>query len=340
MMEHRSAAKLRLATPLILTSAVALCSGNLARSAADDSPLSAANLAYDQIGRVLTNTPPPPPSPESGGFAADAQRIANLPAIPKADGIAAAAEATHILGMTPLTAAAAQISAVALGAATKAYTAQVTEVGKAYLQAGSMTHEWFYRGWRRTEAPALHGVTISNREQGLEIYIDQAARTYRERHAAPADGEVYTVAASDDVRVSFGGGNAPTFKPLDAMKLDGHTARGYQADAAFSLSGPLGFCSKGNHVLREVEYVSDIPDPLMSTGPALEGSALVREVCMPTGGGSHREPGHLVLFRSMSITGGGVYGDLVAVLERGNLRAVRAEETILFSAPKEYKEVP
>jgi hypothetical protein len=340
MMEHRSAAKLRLATPLILTSAVALCSGNLTRSASDDSPLSAENLAYDQVGRVLANTPPPPPSPQPGGFAADAQRIANLPALPKADGIFAGMEATRILGSNPLTAAAAQVSAIALSTATKVYTAKVTEVGQAYLRAGSLTHEWFYRGWRRTEAPALHSVTISKQEQGLEIYIDQAARTYREKHAAPADGEVYTVAASDDVRVSFGGGSAPTFKPLDAMVLDGHTAHGYQADAAFSLSGPLGFCSKGNHVLIEVEYVSDIPDPQMSAGPALEGSALVREVCMPTGGGSHREPGHLVLFRSMSITGGGVYGDLVAVLERGNLRAVRAEETTLFTAPKEYKAVP
>lgn len=339
-MEYRSAAKLRGAIPLIFTSVVAFCLGNLARSASDDSPIAASNLAYDQIGRVLTNTPPPAPAPEPGGFAADAQRIANLPALPKADGIVAGMEATRILGMTPLTAPLAQASAIAVGAAVKVYTAQVTEVGRAYLQAGSLTHEWFYRGWRRSEAPALHSVAISKPEQGLEIWIDQSAGTYREKHTAPAQGEVYTAAASDDVRVSFRSGSTPMFKPLQAMQLDGHAVRGYQADAAFSLSGPLGFCSKGSHVLREVEYVSDIPDPQASAGTAIDGSALVREVCSPTGGGSHREPGHLVLFRSMSITGGGIYGDLVGVLERANIRALRAEEASLFSAPKEYKEVP
>jgi hypothetical protein len=301
-----------------------------------------AGLAYDQIGRVLANTPPPPPNPSSGGFAADLERIANLPALPKADGIAAAAEATHMLGMNPLTAPAAQISAIALSAATKAYTAKVTEAGRAYLQAGSLTREWFYHGWRRTETPALHSVAISNAEQGLSIWIDQAARTYRETRAAPtgAGGEVYAVSAADDVRVSFSNGSAPMFRPLAAMSLDGYPARGYRTDAAFSLSGPLGFCSKGSHVLSEVEFVADLPDPQAATGAAIDGSALVREVCLPSSSGSHREPGRLVLYRSMSLTGAPPYGDLVSVLERSNIRPVHAEEMPEFSVPKEYKKVP
>jgi hypothetical protein len=169
MTGQRPAANLRLATPLIL------------------------------MGRVLANTRPPPPSPEAGGFAADAQRIANLPALPNADGIIAGAEATRILGMTPLTAPLAQASAIAVGAAAKAYTAKVTEVGQAYLRAGSMTHEWFYRGWHRTEAPALRGVTISKPDQGLEIWIDQAARTYHENGGPDLsrDADAGRPAASD-----------------------------------------------------------------------------------------------------------------------------------------------
>jgi len=235
-MGQRPAATLRLATTLILTSAAAVFMGYPARPASDDSPISASNLAYDQIGRVLANTPPPPPSPGAGGFAADAQRIANLPALPKADGIFAGAEATRILGMTQLTAPLAQASAIVVGAAAKAYTAKVTEVGQAYLRAGSMTHEWFYRGWRRTEAPALHGVTISKPDQGQEIWIDQAARTYREKHTVATEGEVYTVAASDDVRVSFSGGSAPTFEHLCIEQSQRHLFIGrddehHQADS-------------------------------------------------------------------------------------------------------------
>jgi hypothetical protein len=138
--------------------------------------------------------------------------------------------------MTQLTAPLAQASAIVVGAAAKAYTAKVTEVGQAYLRAGSMTHEWFYRGWRRTEAPALHAVTISKPDQGQEIWIDQAARTYREKHTVPTEGEVYTVAASDDVRVSFSGGSAPTFEHLCIEQSQRHLFIGrddehHQADS-------------------------------------------------------------------------------------------------------------
>ncbi|HEY2679140.1 MAG TPA: hypothetical protein VGI65_19385 [Steroidobacteraceae bacterium] len=313
-----------------------------AARASNSPPTFTADLAFDQIGRVLTDTPPPPPGPSPDGFASDARRIADLPAIPKADGIMAAAEATRALGMTPLTAPAAQLGAIALGAATNAYTARATAVGKAYMQAGSMTHAWFYRGWTRLETPALHSVAITKPDQGLEIWLDPAARTYREkRKTVPGqDAEVYSVSAADDVRISFDGGNAPMFKTMNEAVLEGLAVRGYRTDATFSVSGTLGFCSKGSHVLSEVEYVADVPDPQVATGPALGGSALAREVCLPTNSGSHREPGRLVLYRAISLTGGPPYGDLVSVLERANLRSVGAAESSLFSVPSEYKEVP
>jgi hypothetical protein len=342
-MNHPLGVSLKSSGHFILAATMAvMASVSYARPASEPAPKFTTDMAFDQIGRVQPDTPPPPPGPLPNGFAADAQRIANLPPIPKADGIMAAAETTRALGMTPITAGAAQLSAIALAAATNAYTARATAVGKAYLQAGSMTHAWFYRGWSRLESPAAHSILITKPDQGLEIWIDPTARTYHEkRRAAPGrDDEVYTASAADDVRISFTGGSEPTTQSSESAVLAGVEARGYRTNATFSVSGVLGFCSKGTHVLSELEYVADVPDPQATAGAALDGRALIREICMPTSSGAHREPGRLVLFRSISVTGGAPYGDWVSVLERGNLRPVGAADISLFSVPSEYKEVP
>jgi hypothetical protein len=265
-------------------------------------------------------------------------RIAALPPLPSANGVYAAAEAAKALGMTPLTAAAAPAALMALQAVDKAYEASVTAVGHAYLSAGSLTRQIFYRGWSRVETPAQHGVVISRPDQGVQWTLDLTARAYRETRTADAQEETYVVSAADDVMVTVGGDLR--VESLPPMTMAGVLARGYRSELAFALSAPLGFCSRGNHVLSEVEYVADAPDPQSPAREPLGAAALGREACAPAGGASHREPGRLVMYRFISITGGPPYGDTAMVLERGHLRAVQAADAALFEVPPGFKKAP
>jgi hypothetical protein len=304
-------------------------------SAPAGDPQYTSDLAFDQIGKVLSKAPP-----VADNFAADLERAQNLPALPSAEGLYAASQAVKALGMTPVTALAEPAAVLALGAANKAYQADVTAASQAYREAGILTHAWFYRQWSRIDTPAMKSAVIVRPDQGAEIYLDVAARTYRRVQTETADkpAEVYVVSAADSVVFKFT--SAPVFRPLEPMSFAGHPARGYRTDATFTVSAPLGFCSAGSHVLSEVEYVADVPDPQATGGTALAGSALAREACLPSAEGSHREPGRLVLFRILSVTNGPPYGDLANVLERGNLRTVDAKDASLFSAPPDFKEVP
>jgi hypothetical protein len=231
---------------------------------------------------------------------------------------------------------------MALSAMSKAYQAKVNEVGQEYLRAGVMTRAWFFRGWTRTEMPRLHSVSIAKPDQGSEVFLDLTARTYREKAQAPQAGpavETYVVSAADEVQISLTA--APEVKSLGTTVLAGVAARGYRTAATFSVSAALGLCLSGSHVMSEVEYVAvDVPDPQAGSGPAPEGSQLVRETCYPTTAASRHEPGRLVLFRSTAVTRGVVYSDFVSVLERGNLRPVHESDVSEFSIPPDFKRVP
>jgi hypothetical protein len=324
----------RIVTVLIVAFAASAYSASPAITQPE--PKLTADIAYDQIGKVLPHATQAPPPADS--FAADSARIAALPPLPSAKGLYAAAEAISALGSNPMTGMLAGPASMALGAATSAYQAKVTAVGQAYLNAGVMMRFAFYRGWTRADMPRLQSATIAKPDQGLDISLDLSRRTYRVKHtqAQSAGEDTYVVSTADNVVVAFS--SAPTSVALPPLVLAGFTSRGYQTDATFSLSAPLGYCSTGSHVLREVEFVADAPDPQYPAGAALDGSHLAREACLPTSGASHREPGRLVLFRSMTLSGGGLYGDIVTVVERGNLRPVTAADAAMFSAPPDFKE--
>ena len=289
-------------------------------------------LSFDVIGRVHIKPPAPPPD----SFGVDAARIASLPPMPNSRAVYSAFEAIHALGMNPITAFAVAPATIAAEAALKANQAQLTAVSQEHLNAGILMREWFHRDWIRIEMPALHSATITRPDLGVAYLLDLSKHTYREKRiasATDASEDTYTVSAADDVVITFE--KAPLLNPLAVMTLGGFASRGYQTEATFTLSGLLGWCSAGKHVLTEVEYVTDFADPEVPSGSALEGSKLVREACIPTSAGSHREPGRLVVFRSAAFTGG-VGQDFVSVLERGNLRTTPHNDASLFAIPTNF----
>ena len=289
-------------------------------------------LSFEVIGRMHIKPPAPPPDT----FGVDAARIASLPPLPNSRAVYGAFQAIHALGMNPITAFAVAPATIAAEAALKANQAQLTAVSQEYLNAGILMREWFHRDWIRVEMPALHSATITRPDLGVAYLLDLAKHTYREKRissATDASEDTYTVSAADDVVITFE--KAPVHSPLTVMTLGGFASRGYQTEATFTLSGVLGWCSAGKHVLIEVEYLTDLPDPEVPSGSALQGTKLVREACLPTSAGSHREPGRLVVFRSTAFTGG-VGQDFVSVLERGNLRTAPRNDASLFVVPTNF----
>ena len=290
-------------------------------------------LSFDVIGRVHIKPPAPPPD----SFGVDAARIASLPPLPNSRAVYSAFQAIHALGMNPITAFAVAPATIAAEAALKANQAQLTEVSQEHLNAGILMREWFHNDWIRIEMPALHTASITRPDLGLAYFLDLAKHTYREKRLASATGateDTYTVSAADDVLINFE--KSPVHSSVVVMTLGGFASRGYRTEATFTLSGLLGWCSAGKHVLVEVEYVTDFPDSEVSSGSALEGSKVVREACLPTSAGSHREPGRLVVFRSTAFTGGAMGQDFVSVLERGNLRTAARIDASLFAVPTNF----
>ncbi|HMD03395.1 MAG TPA: hypothetical protein VKG44_10580, partial [Candidatus Baltobacteraceae bacterium] len=202
-----------------------------------------ANIAYDQVGRLLWHATPPPPT----SFAEDAARIAALPSdkdVPNANAIYSTAEAMQAMGSNPLTGMAVPAMAMAYNAQIAAYNAKMTAMSAAFQKAGAMSHDSFYRGWSRFDNPRLQSATILKPDQGLEIALDLAKRTYREKRAAPRTGlsvETYVVSSAEELTITFG--SEPVVKALGPLTLAGLPARGYQTDATFMLSGNYGLCS-------------------------------------------------------------------------------------------------
>jgi hypothetical protein len=244
-------------------------------------------------------------------------------------------EAAKVLGSNPLTMLAAQPAAIIAAGASAIYEAEATRVGKAYLDAGVQTRVWRSGQWTRVDYPRLRSATISKPEQGLEVVLNLAARTYREQRTKPQDNvETYMVSAADEVQFHYN--SAPTTRELGSSTIVGVPARGYQTEAAFTASRPIGRCTAGTHVLKELEYVAvDLTDPdPAETAPAPRSPA--REACLPSSAASHREPGRLVLFRATALSGNGPKGDMTYVLERGNLRSLTEADASQFSVPDTF----
>ena len=320
---------LRFLSALGAAAAIAIAIVHAPNASAQPSQHAGANLAYDEIVRFLTNATPPPP----GSFGEDAARIAALPPMPDTKGVNSAIDTMNAIGSNPLLGltGVSEFMIMAEIGAVNAYNSKVTAASEAYRKAGIMKHAWFSHGWSRVDANGR--VVIVKPESGVQIILNPAKRSYSESRTAPAmDVATYTL---DEAPSATQFTAAPTIQALPTMTLAGHRARGYQTDASFLLSTSLGFCSPGRHVLREIEYVADIGDPQTSSTAPVAPDQIAQQVCAPTDGGSRREPGHLVLFRSTDISGAAGHRTVI-VLERGNLQPLGPSDAALFSVPPNY----
>ena len=305
-----------------------------------------ADIAYDQIGRLLVNATPPPPN----SFAADAARIAALPPLPSGAPSAgmAGSQALSMLSAIPIAGIFAGIAqeaaTIAYAKTVEAYGAKVTAEGAAYQNAGALQHAAFYRGWSRVETAAMHSGIISKPDEGQQIFLDLARKTYRLQQAAPARGgnvDTYVVSSAvesgddDSARLTLQDGAKNDRLPT--MIVNGTTARGYRTRATFTSAKAIGWCASGSHDLDEIEYVAGTRDPQNTGGPALSTAQIAREACQPTTAGSHNEPGRLVVFRSTALTRS-VNGDIVIVTERANIHHLSLEDATLFAIPPGFRE--
>ncbi|MBV9056689.1 MAG: hypothetical protein JO351_08640 [Candidatus Eremiobacteraeota bacterium] len=293
--------------------------------------LHGADVAYDEIVRLLPDATPPP----VGSFVEDAARIAALPPMPSTKGVNGAFDAMNAIGSNPLLmmSGMGQFMMMAQMGAINAYQQQMKSAGAAYQKAGVLKHVWFYRGWSRADTGSY--AVIVKPQQGLQVFLNLANHSYRESQTPPTSGDVATYSLDDNpASVEYSAG--PTITELAPLRVAGRRASGYRTDASFTLSATLGFCPPGRHEVHEVEYVADMRDPQSPKPAPVAVDQFAQAACGAAAPGSHREAGRLMLFRSTDISAVSGAHNYVVVLERGNVRALGATDASVFSIPPNF----
>ncbi len=294
-------------------------------------------LSFDQIGRVLTDATPPPPD----SFARDAAAIASLPPMPKGPpGGGGTASGLGLLAAVPVigifAGIAEQMATMAYVKSLQAYNAQMTALGKAYMNAGTIEHHAFLQGWSRVDMTRMSLAVIQKPDRGETTYLDLAHRTYRIARSAPApSGDTYVVSDSDNASPPSIDANSNT-KSLEHRMLSGLPADGYRTTASFETTSSVGWCKPGAHQLEETEYDTSSPDPQNANAPPMTVAQIVNEACAPTSTSAHDAPGRLYLFRTTILTNT-VNGTLTFVSERGNITRAPVASS-LFDIPSGYTE--
>ena len=323
---------------LLSTSALSAASGqDLARAgAAANGAQAQVGIAFDQIDRVLLRGQVPPPV---DSFAADAARIASLPPLKAAKHGGRAAVQTvgnMLLGaamnFVPLGGIIGGIASRAANAAEEAAERHYWEEHNAalmrFISAGTITHFALYHGWSRSEQK--HEVTILKPEEGLSFILDTEKRTAQviDLRTAPETIEVDTAATLPPALVG-----EPETTPLPEMTIGGLPARGYRTNATIELHNAIGWCAAGRHIVTQVEYIVDMPDP---QPPATEVAARgLGDGCQPASTVSYREPGRFVLYRATS-TDPDTPKAITMMFERGNIRPLNQKDASLFSVPPAF----
>lgn len=317
-----------------VTAATGQDSGNPTPHPTGSQPVPA--IAFDQIDRVLLRGQLPPPV---DSFAADAARIASLPPL-KAEKHGSRAVVRTIgntllgtaMNFVPLGGIIGGFASRAANAAEEAAERHYWEKQNAafmrFISAGTITHFALYHGWSRSEQ--RHEVTILKPDEGLSFILDTEKKTVLviDLRTAPETIEVDTTATLPPVLAG-----EPETTPLPEMTFGGLRARGYRTTATVELHNAIGWCAAGRHLVTQVEYVVDMPDP---QPPAIEVSARgLGDGCQPASTVSYREPGRFVVYRATSIDPETPKG-VTMMFERGNVRPLNRDDVSLFSIPPAF----
>jgi hypothetical protein len=336
----RSGLSARLA--LVACLAVAIAAMYRPTAAADPPPALVAapapGVAYDEIARVVPPGSTPPPV---GSFAADAAVIAALPplVVPKMREVNYST--LQVLASIPNPFA--QLAATVAGRAANKVVAddwkrQNDEFanGRAARQrTGVLAKFAYYRGWSRFEIIPGYA-RIDKPEQGVTITLDSANKTYTSVRTGAI--ETFTVTTASATGSTTLDGTA-TVEALPPMRVEGVSARGYRTTGTITVTRASYACAPGPHHISEVEYVSDLADARYDAVEDAANAQPLVGACTLGSSVSHREPGHLVLFRTV-IVDDGLPAAFGTAIERGNLRALGEQDTAMFQPPPGFTEKP
>ena len=340
MIEFRLGWNARLA--LVACLAIAIAAAYLPTAAANPTPASVAapspGVAYDEIARIVPPGSTPPPV---GSFAGDAAVIAALPplVVPKAREV----NYTALKLLASIPSIAAQWAAVAAGrAANKAVADDWKRQNDAFAngraarqRTGVLAKFAYYRGWSRFEVVPGY-VTIDKPEQGVTITLDSANKSYTVACTGAIETFTVTTASGSGSATLVG---TPTVEALPRMRLEGVSARGYRTTGTISVARPSFACAAGQHRVSETEYVSDIADARYDAVEDAANAQPLVGACTLGSPVSHREPGRLVLYRTVIVDDGSptAFG---TALERGNVRALGEQDNAMFQPPPDFTEKP
>ena len=311
-------------------------------AAADPTPVAipapAPGVAYDEIARVVSPGSTPPPV---GSFTGDAAVIAALPplVVPKMGEVNYST--LKLLASIPNPFA--QLAATMAGrAATKVvvddWKRQNDEFanGRAVRQrTGVLAKFASYRGWSRFEVVPGYA-TIDKPDQGITITLDSANKTYTSARTGAIETFTATTASATGSATVDG---AATVETLPPMRVEGVSARGYRTTGTIIVTRASYACAPGPHHVSETEYVSDLADTRYDAVDDAANAQPLVGACTLGSSVSHREPGRLVLFRTVIVDDGSPAAFGTAI-ERGNIRALGEQDTAMFQPPPDFTEKP
>ena len=336
----RSGLSARLA--LVACWTVAIAAVYRPTAAADPTPAPVAapapGVAYEEIARVVPPGATPPPV---GSFAGDAAVIAALPplVVPKAREV----NYTTLNLLASIPNPFAQLAATAAGRAANKVVADdwkrqndaFANGRAARVRTGVLAKFASYRGWSRFEVIPGYA-TIDKPDQGVTITLDSANKTYTSVRTGAI--ETFTVTTASATGSTTLDGTA-TVEALPPMRIESVSARGYRTTGTITVTRPSFACAAGPHHVSEIEYVSDLADARYDAVEDAANAQPLLGACTLGSSVSHREPGHLVLFRTVMVDDGSPAAFGTAI-ERGNLRALSEQDTAMFQPPPDFTEKP
>jgi hypothetical protein len=330
----------RLALVVCLTVAIAAVYCPTAAADSTPAPLAAPapGVAYDEIARVVPPGSTPPPV---GSFAGDAAVIAALPPLvaPKAREV----NYNTLILLASIPGMASQWAAMAAGRAAAKVVAddwkrqndEVTNGRAARVRTGVLAKFASYRGWSRFEVIPGY-VTIDKPDQGVTITLDSANKTYTSARTGAIETFTATTASATGSATLDGTATVETLPP---MRVEGVSARGYRTTGTIVVTRASYACAPGPHHVSETEYVSDLADARYDAVDDAANALPLVGACTLGSSVSHREPGRLVLFRTVIVDDGSpaAFG---TVLERGNVRTLSEQDSAMFQPPPDFTEKP
>ncbi len=303
-------------------------------------------IAYDEIVHIVPPGATPPPL---GSFAQEAAVIAALPplVVPKARTpnytAMIALQTVSSLAVDPYTALINSWAAVAAGrlegkAVAADFNKKKTDFANgraARERTGLLVTFAYYRGWSRIEFIPGY-IAIDKPDQGLTITLDSAKKTYHSVHAGPIETFTVNTGAAAGTATLEG---AIAVETLPPERIEGLPARGYRTSGSIIVTRASNTCAAGQHHVTETEYVSDKPDARYDPAQDASNAQPLVGACAFGSPVSHREPGHLVLYRAVMVDEGlpAAFG---TAIERGNIRALGEADNAMFLPPPNFSEEP